>query len=61
MERSRGTTEKRKAVWVLEKLSTIRQNLVLRAGRLTRPQGKLTLTFNGNENVQKQLKLYLQE
>ena len=37
--RSRGTTEKRTALWKLEELVTIRHHLLQRAGRLTEPQG----------------------
>jgi hypothetical protein len=47
-ERDRGTTEKRSSLWVFEKMNTLRRNLIQRAGRLTRPRGKLTLTLSAN-------------
>jgi len=43
--RCRGTTEKRTALWAFERLDTLRDTLLRRAGRITRPQGKLTLTI----------------
>ena len=49
---SRGLTLGRSARWVFEELSTLRRNVIQRAGRLTRPQGKLTLTLGTNHNVQ---------
>lgn len=48
---SRTTTPKRATLWVFEKLDTFRKTLIQRAGRLTRPQGKLTLTISANETV----------
>jgi hypothetical protein len=53
--KDRGTTEKRAPLWIFEELSTIRQRLIQRAGRLIQPQGKLTLTMSGNEAVKKEL------
>ncbi len=41
----RGTTEKRTVKWLFEGLDTLRRTIIARAGRLTRPQGKLTLTL----------------
>ena len=48
----RGTTQKRTVKWLFEELDTLRRTIVARAGRLTRPQGKLTLTLNANPIVQ---------
>jgi hypothetical protein len=45
---SRHTTPGRAALWPFEKLDTLRQTLLHRAGRLTRPHGILTLTLNAN-------------
>lgn len=45
---SRRTTEKRTPLWVFERLDTFRKGILQRAGRLTRPQGKLTLTISAN-------------
>ena len=42
----RGTTQKRTVKWLFEELDTLRRTIVARAGRLRRPQGKLTLTLN---------------
>jgi len=47
----RHTTPQRAALYTFEKLETIRQMLINRAGRLTRPQGVLTLTLNANSWV----------
>jgi len=44
----RNTTEKRSPLWVFKKISSIRNNFIKIAGRLTEPQGKLTLTMNAN-------------
>jgi len=50
--RLRGTNPKRAALWLFEKLETVRNKLVRRAGRVHRPDGKLTLTMSRNEAVQ---------
>lgn len=47
-----GTNPKRAALWLFEKLETVRNKLVRRAGRVHRPDGKLTLTMSRNEAVQ---------
>lgn len=57
--KDRGTTEKRAPLWEFEELSTIRQRLIQRAGRLTQPQGRLTLTMSGNEAVKRELLYFL--
>lgn len=44
----RQTTANRAALWAFDRLDTIRTLLLHRAGRLTRPQGVLTLTGNAN-------------
>ena len=46
---------KRPAAWKFKKLDTIRHQIIQRAGRLTRPQGKLTLTMSPNQTVKKDL------
>ncbi len=56
---ARGTTEKRATLWVFERVGTIRRNLIQRAGRLTRPRGRLTLTMSANAAVKEQLLQYL--
>lgn len=53
--RRRNTSAKRAALWVFEQLDTLRRTLIQRAGRLTRPHGKLTLTISANQGVRKQI------
>ena len=53
-----GTTEKRSSLWKFNELNTIRRLLIQRAGRLTKPQGKLKLTMNANNKVKKELLKY---
>ena len=55
----RGTTEKRPPLWIFQKLSTIRQKIVQRAGKLIRPQGKLTLVMAANGDLKKEIEKYL--
>ncbi len=57
--RQKVTTPKRAALWVFNSLDTIRNTLLHRAGRVTRPQGKLTLTLNANKKVEKEFTNYL--
>lgn len=51
----RQQSEKRSALWVFEQLDTARRRWIQRAGRLTRPQGQLTLTIANNEPLQNRL------
>lgn len=51
----RGTTEKRSPHWVFQKAETLRRNIIRRAARFTRPQGKLTLTLHSNPTVEAEL------
>jgi hypothetical protein len=55
----RGTTEKRATLWCFTQLNTLRRQILQRAGRLTRPQGKLTLTLTPNDAVESDLFRYL--
>jgi len=50
---------KRPTVWKFEKLDTMRHRIIQRAGRLTRPQGELTLTMSANRAVRKDLLHFL--
>lgn len=52
---TRGTTDKRAARWAFEHLGTLRSRLIARAGRLTRPGGRLTLTLSQNTAVRRDL------
>jgi hypothetical protein len=54
-QRSRGTTAKRAPLWVFEELHTFRSGLIQRAGRLTRPGGKLTLTISASHWIRNRL------
>jgi hypothetical protein len=51
----RRTTSKRASLWVFEKVGTLRKTLIQRAGRLTRPKGKLTLTISANDWIKQRL------
>ena len=55
----RPTTPKRAALWIFEEAASIRHKLIQRAGRLTRPHGRLRLTLSGNEITRKELMRYL--
>jgi len=59
-ERQRNTTEKRAPLWQFEQLATLRRQIIQRAGRLTRPQGSLTLTMAANPSVKSKLLHYVQ-
>ena len=53
------TRPKRPAAWNFQKLDTIRHRIIQRAGRIIRPQGKLTLSMSTNEAVRKDLLHFL--
>ena len=55
----RPTTPKRAALWIFEEAASIRHKLIQRAGRLTRPHGRLRLTLSGNEITRKEMMHYL--
>jgi hypothetical protein len=55
----RGTTEQRAPWWSFVRLGMRRMRLIQRAGRLTSPQGRLTLTLSANPAVQSELLHYL--
>lgn len=57
--RSLRDSANRAARWAFRKLDTLR-HVILRAGRLTRPEGKLTLTMNGNAAVRDDVLRYVQ-
>ena len=58
--RDRGTTEKRSTLWAFDELKTLRHLVIQRAGRLTAPKGKLTLTMSANEAVQKDFLAFIE-
>ena len=59
-EQNRNTTFTRASLWVCEKMDTIRNNILRRAGRFTKPSGKLKLTISGNEEVAAEIYKYLE-
>jgi hypothetical protein len=50
---------KRPAAWKFKTLDTLRHRIIQRAGRLTRPQGELTLTMSANRAVRNDLLHFL--
>ena len=55
----RKTQEKRPALWKFKKLSTIRQQIIQRAGRMIKPQGKIVLSMAANEKVKSEILHFL--
>jgi len=51
----RRTTANRAALWAFQKLDTLRNTILHRAGRFTRPRGVLTLTLNANAWLRQRL------
>ena len=51
----RHTTSKRASLWIFEKVDTLRKTVIQRAGRFTRPKGKLTLTVSANCWIKRRL------
>ncbi len=51
----RGTTSRRASLWSFETLQTLRQTVIQRAGRLTRPRGRLTLTISATGWIKRRL------
>ena len=58
-DRMRGTTEIRSPLWIFEKIQTLRNAFICKAGRFTQPAGKPTLTLNANPMVEQYMKNYL--
>ena len=54
--RARGTTAKRAALWCFREVGTLRRTLIQRAGRMIRPAGKLVLSMNSNERLERELR-----
>jgi len=51
----RNTTEKRSPCWIFTQIHTLRRDLIQRAGRITRPEGRLTLSLSANETVKSRM------
>jgi hypothetical protein len=56
--KTRTTTAKRPPLWEFQQLETLRRQLVQRAGRLTQPHGRLTLSMSANHAVRDELLHY---
>ena len=54
--RARGTTTKRAALWCFREMETLRRNLIQRAGRIIRPAGRLVLSMNSNDKLEKEFR-----
>jgi Transposase DDE domain group 1 len=57
--KTRGTTERRNPLWHFEQMATLRHHILQRAGRFTRPKGKLTLTITDNPALRRDLLHFL--
>ena len=57
----RSTEEKRPALWKFKQLGTLRKEIIQRAGRIIRPQGKLVLSMATNKAVKDEMLHYLEE
>lgn len=55
----RRTPPKRASLWSFERVDTIRKTLVQRAGRLSRPEGKLTLTFCSRKKIKARVERFI--
>jgi len=51
----RGTTRKRATLWAFEQVGTLRKTIFQRAGRLSRPAGRLTLTFCAGKHLKQRV------
>jgi len=56
---TRKRTLKRTSLWLFEKVDTIRKTIIQRAGRLTKPNGLLTLTISAGPQLKERLLRYL--
>lgn len=59
LTRDNRNTANRAALWTFERLGTIRNTLIRRAGRLTKPAGHLVLTLSRNAATQEGITRYL--
>ena len=55
----RSTEQKRPALWKFKQLGTLRKDIIQRAGRIIRPQGKLILSMAKNDAVKDELLQFL--
>jgi len=54
-EPARTRTTKRSPLWVFPRIATVRREMLQLAGRLIKPQGKLTLSMAANEATQQRI------
>ena len=57
---ARRSTRQRSTLWVFEQVDTIRKTILQRAGRLSRPAGKFTLTFCSGKALKKRILGFMQ-
>jgi hypothetical protein len=55
----RGTTQRRQPLWIFDGLEVMRRKFIQRAGRLTRPDGVVTLSMSANPAVEKAIANYM--
>jgi hypothetical protein len=60
LPKMQSTTFKRAALWTFQKIDTIRKNIFIRAGRITRPQGHLTLTISAGKKIAEEFKTFFE-
>lgn len=51
----RATTRKRPALWAFEQVETVRRTVLGRAGRISKPSGKLVLTFCAGKHLKQRV------
>jgi hypothetical protein len=56
---ARTTNAQRACLWIMESLSTLRKNVINRAGRLTRPNGTLTLTIPADNKIRRVVEKFI--
>lgn len=57
----RNMNTRRSPLWVFQHIDTIRRNLINRAGRFTKPKGKLTLTISANHKVREEIVAFVEK
>ena len=58
-KKQRGLEAKRPALWQFKRLSTLRKEFIRRAGRVSRPKGKMTVVMNNNAVAEREVTAYL--
>lgn len=53
--KSRVFSATRACLWVIDRIGSFRRKMLLRAGRLTRPEGQLTLTISANKKQAREI------